>query len=123
VPDDRPAPEGGPLPGDDTRGPGAPQGLSWSWELDFGALLSALNSPAPWNRAAPASAAPASAAAGGAAAGGDLLDGAEGAAADLDAILDAMQAAESRESPPLVRVWRAVSRVLSMVFDHSNDRH
>ena len=99
MPDDRPAPEGGPLPGDDTRGPGAPQGLSWSWELDFGALLSALNSPAPWNRAAPASAAPASAAAGGAAAGGDLLDGAEGAAADLDAILDAMQAAESRELP------------------------
>jgi Domain of unknown function (DUF222) len=27
-----------------------PQGLRWSWELDFGELLAALSEPAPWNR-------------------------------------------------------------------------
>jgi hypothetical protein len=26
------------------------QGMSWSWELDFEALMTALNQPAPWNR-------------------------------------------------------------------------
>ncbi len=31
-------------------GGGAPQGLSWSWELDFETLVAALNEPAPWNR-------------------------------------------------------------------------
>src|SRR6266568_6067471 len=35
------------------------EGLSWSWELDFDALLAALNEPAPWNRPAPRSPAPA----------------------------------------------------------------
>jgi hypothetical protein len=37
------------------------QGLSWSWQLDFDALMTALNEPAPWNRPAPV--APVSAAA------------------------------------------------------------
>jgi hypothetical protein len=31
-------------------GGAAPQGLSWSWELDFETLMAALNEPAPWNR-------------------------------------------------------------------------
>ena len=32
---------------------GGPQGLSWSWELDFETLLAALSEPAPWNRPLP----------------------------------------------------------------------
>ena len=31
-------------------GGAAPQGLSWSWELDFETVVAALNEPAPWNR-------------------------------------------------------------------------
>jgi hypothetical protein len=27
-----------------------PQGLRWSWDLDFDALMAALSEPAPWNR-------------------------------------------------------------------------
>jgi hypothetical protein len=37
------------------------QGLSWSWELDFDALMAALNEPAPWNRPAPRASVPAQA--------------------------------------------------------------
>lgn len=37
------------------------QGLSWSWELDFDALLAALSEPAPWNRPAPRASVPAQA--------------------------------------------------------------
>ncbi len=38
--------------------PGA-EGVSWSWELDFDALLTALTGPAPWNRSAQRDPAPA----------------------------------------------------------------
>ena len=38
-----------------------PQGLSWSWQLDFDALLSALSEPEPWHRSAPLQASPATA--------------------------------------------------------------
>ena len=41
--------EGASLP-DEGAGADAPQGLSWSWELDFETLISVLNEPAPWNR-------------------------------------------------------------------------
>src|SRR5215472_15664115 len=37
------------------------QGLSWSWELDFDALLAALSEPAPWNRQDPRASVPAQA--------------------------------------------------------------
>ena len=42
-----------PQPGTSEPGPqqpSTPQGLSWSWELDFQTLMTALNEPAPWNR-------------------------------------------------------------------------
>jgi Domain of unknown function (DUF222) len=38
--------------GDVALAEGWPQGLQWSWELDFEALLAALSQPAPWNRPA-----------------------------------------------------------------------
>ena len=67
----------GPIPG---------EGLAWSWELDFDALLTALTEPAPWNRpirpvssaTAPSAAAPSAAASPGAA----DLPGADPPAAD-----------------------------------------
>ena len=31
----------------ESGGAGCPQGLSWSWQLDFGALMAALNGTAP----------------------------------------------------------------------------
>ena len=78
-------PLSGPVPqrGTAWQGEAAPQGLSWSWELDFETLVAALNEPAPWNRpprrpsvggmvtctSAPGSAAPGSAAPGSAAPG------------------------------------------------------
>jgi len=48
------------MPGTADEMPMTPrQGLSWSWELDFDALLAALNEPAPWNRPATRDPAPA----------------------------------------------------------------
>ena len=47
-------------------GAGCPQGLSWSWQLDFGALMAAVNGTPPPG-AAPSGSAPAGAPAGGAA--------------------------------------------------------
>src|SRR5579859_1311495 len=43
----------------DEMPPMSQQGVSWSWALDFDALLAALNEPAPWNRPAPRAPAPA----------------------------------------------------------------
>jgi hypothetical protein len=39
-----------PRPGGPAAGAGASQGLSWSWELDFGSLAQALSEPPPWDR-------------------------------------------------------------------------
>lgn len=103
---------------------GPPQGLAWSWELDFDVLQSALDGPAPWNRPGPAAAGSAtakdaagSAAAGSAAAGKDAGDSdasmsargsnsadrvAAGGSAeeDQEALLEVMMAAgQSREIP------------------------
>ena len=72
-----------PVSGAAPQGGTAPQGLSWSWELDFETLVAALNEPAPWNRpprrpsvggmvtctSAPGSAAPGSSSSGSSASG------------------------------------------------------
>src|SRR5215470_17014344 len=55
--------EEGAMPGAADEMPLGDQGLSWSWGLDFDALMAALNEPAPWNRPAPAAPAPATASA------------------------------------------------------------
>ena len=122
---------GGPVPGGGT----APQGLSWSWELDFETLMAALNEPAPWNRpprrptvgggapitsvpgtSVPGNSAAGSSAAGGSAAGGSAAGAAAGSSAgdggggggaeDQDAVLDALLAAEVREVPLTVAAGR-----------------
>ena len=123
----RPAPSGNPeAPGQDASYAGVPQGLAWSWELDFDALQAALDGPAPWNRPGPAATGSATAndaadsevTVGSEAAGNDAdgndADGsacgsnsADSAAAcssageeDQEALLDAMLAADrSREIP------------------------
>jgi hypothetical protein len=41
---------------DETDGAGAPQALSWSWELDFAALMDSLNEPGPHEPAGPSAA-------------------------------------------------------------------
>ncbi len=41
---------------DETDGAGAPQALSWSWELDFAALMDSLNEPGPHDPAGPSAA-------------------------------------------------------------------
>ncbi len=41
---------------DETDGAGAPQALSWSWELDFAALLDSLNEPGPHDPTGPGAA-------------------------------------------------------------------
>src|SRR5215472_16946595 len=55
--------EEGAMPGAADEMPLGDQGLSWSWGLDFDALMAALNEPAPWNRPAPAAPATATASA------------------------------------------------------------
>ncbi len=45
--------------GDEQRAQRAAEGLSWSWGLDFDAMLAALTGPAPWNRPARRDPAPA----------------------------------------------------------------
>jgi hypothetical protein len=47
---DQPAQQDGILLPDEEAGADMPQGLSWSWELDFETLVAVLNEPAPWNR-------------------------------------------------------------------------
>src|SRR5712691_5871307 len=55
---------GGPVTGqrggdpvlDETDGTGAPQALSWSWELDFAALMDSLNEPGPHDPTGPGAA-------------------------------------------------------------------
>ena len=60
------------------------QGLSWSWELDFDALLAALSEPAPWNRQDPRASVPAQAQAPEAASAADpAVDPAANDAVDL----------------------------------------
>ncbi len=41
---------------DETDGAGAPQALSWSWELDFAALMDSLNEPGPHDPTGPGAA-------------------------------------------------------------------
>jgi Domain of unknown function (DUF222) len=113
----RPATSGGAQdPGPGAGDAAAPQGLAWSWELDFDALQAALDAPAPWNRPAPAGGgrAAGSATADSGTADGDGADGAEGASVagtageeDQEALLDAMLATErSREIPAAVVAGR-----------------
>ena len=98
---------------------GAPEGLAWSWELDFDALQAALDGPAPWNRPRPT--ADRDSTTDNDAAGSDAIDSAavgrdgdagrdggrrddataaDSAEEDQEALLDAMLASErSREVP------------------------
>src|SRR5215831_19379085 len=74
---------GGAMPGAADEMPLGDQGLSWSWGLDFDALMAALNEPAPWNRPAPAAPAPATASAPDAGdSGSDAASATSSAAAD-----------------------------------------
>jgi hypothetical protein len=66
------------------------QGLSWSWELDFDALLAALSEPAPWNRPAPRVPVPAQAPA---------QASATGSPAGPAELLEAMDRGRAREVP------------------------
>ena len=119
--DDRPAPSGEawPPPEQDAYDAGAPQGLAWSWELDFDALQAALDAPAPWNRPAPGNdpasgddrAASNHAARGNAAArdseGIPVPVADSGAGEDQEALLDLMLAMEgAREIPASVVAGR-----------------
>ena len=65
------------MPGadDEQRARRAAEGLSWSWELDFDAMLAALTGPAPWSRPAHRDPAPAA----------SLLDDTAPSSADADA--------------------------------------
>jgi hypothetical protein len=75
-------------------GRAVPQGLSWSWELDFETLMAALNEPAPWNRP-PRKPAAAGGAAAGTSAPGAATDSAatDSAAAPGSAATDSAAAA------------------------------
>jgi uncharacterized protein DUF222 len=99
------------------REAGAPQGLAWSWELDFDALQAALDGPAPWNRprtSRPAadgdSAAADSTAADSTAADSTVADSAE--EEDQEALLDAMLASERAPEIPIGTVAGRIAESL-----------
>jgi len=83
------------------------QGLSWSWELDFDALLAALSEPAPWNRQAPRASAPAAASSADPAVGSAVDpavdpaadDAVDLAGAEFAEMLEAMDQRGAREVP------------------------
>jgi hypothetical protein len=98
---DEPGPDeqgGDPAPGEGA-GADAPQGLSWSWELDLETLTAVLNEPASWNR--PPASTPTSSAAG-AAASDDPADGdpdEDDPDEEEKALFEAILAGKTREVP------------------------
>ncbi len=102
--------------GQDMREAGAPQGLAWSWELDFDALQAALDAPASWNRprpprtSRPAADGDSAAAADSAAAGSAAADSAE--EEDQEALLDAMFASERAPEIPIGTVAGRIAESL-----------
>src|SRR5262245_56913078 len=107
-------PEQPQLPADPARPvrpePGMREGLSWSWDLDFEALMTALTEPAPWHRPIRTTPAPSASPASGAAAGtGQQPDppasspaGAgqvDSVEAEFAELLEAMEAGRSRLVP------------------------
>src|SRR5215831_6124440 len=92
---------GGAMPGAADEMPLGDQGLSWSWGLDFDALMAALNEPAPWNRPAPVAPAPATASAPDAGDSGSDAASAASSAADADsASADAADPASAASADP-----------------------
>src|SRR5215831_8020367 len=73
-------------------------GLSWSWALDFGALLTALSEPAPWNRPARTSV-PAQAPAPARATASSADPAVDPAGADFAELLEAIDQGRVREVP------------------------
>src|ERR1022692_642535 len=116
---------GDPMPADnaDAEGAGAPQGLSWSYEMDFGALIAAITGAGPPDPDAPAtgsSAAADDAVPAGAGVAGDPAGFAPGSAEEeaaqeaiLDdlAALDARAAAEGREDGGRIPLSAVAGRV------------
>lgn len=88
--------------GQDIHETGAPQGLAWSWELDFDALQAALDGPAPWNR--PRTPRPAAV--------GDSAAADSPEEEDQDALLDAMLASERAPEIPIGAVAGRIAESL-----------
>src|ERR1022692_1374857 len=124
---------GDPMPADnaDAEGAGAPQGLSWSYEMDFGALIAAITGAGPPCADAPSAGPPDAPATGSSAAADDAVPAGAGVAGDpagfapgsaeeeaaqeaiLDdlAELDAQAAAEGREDGGRVPLAAVAGRV------------
>jgi Domain of unknown function (DUF222) len=97
----------------DADGAGARQGLSWSWELNFDALLAAITGAAPPDAATDDAASPGSPAGGtaGPAAGSPEEEAEQEAILDDLAALDAQAAAEGREGADRIPVTALAGRV------------
>jgi len=74
-------------------------GLSWSWGLDFDALLAALSEPAPWNRPAPRASVPAQAPAPARATAPSADPAVDPAGADFAELLEVIDQGRVREVP------------------------
>jgi hypothetical protein len=92
--DPRPASSSGGDWEQESTGTGAPQGLAWSWELDFEALQAALDGPASWSRPRPVVGSGSEADSNDGATSAEEAEEAEGAGEeeDQEALLDAIMA-------------------------------